>query len=67
MAEAQKKKLDEQQEDAGDGEEESGVAEVRDADGGLGGWRAFSVGKERGLVLGTDWGPEDGHGDGWFF
>jgi hypothetical protein len=44
MADAQKNELDEQQEEAGDGEEESGVAEVGDADRRLGGWGAFGVG-----------------------
>jgi hypothetical protein len=67
MVEAQKKELDEQQEDAGDGEEESGVAEVRDADWRLGGWGALGVGEEEGLVFGADGWAEDWHGDGGFF
>jgi hypothetical protein len=67
MADAQKNELDEQEEDAGDGEEEGGVAEVGDADGRLGGRGAFRVGKEEGLVFGADGRAEDGHGDGGFF
>jgi hypothetical protein len=67
MVEAQKEELHEQKDDAGDGEEESGVTEVRDADGRLG-WRgAFGVGKEEGLVFGADGWAEDGHGDSGFF
>jgi hypothetical protein len=67
MIEAQKKELNEQQEDAGYGEEESGVAEVRDTDGKLGRRRAFGVGKEERLVFGRDGRTEDWNGDGGFF
>jgi hypothetical protein len=67
MVDAQKDELDEQEEDAGDGEEEDGVAEVRDANGRLGGWGALGVGEEHCLVFGADGGAEDGHGDGGFF
>jgi hypothetical protein len=67
MADAQKKELNEQKEAAGDNEEENGVAEVGDADGRLGGWGAFGVGEEEGLVFGTDGRAEDGYGDGGFF
>jgi hypothetical protein len=67
MIEAQKKELDEQKDQAGDGEEESGVTEVRDADGRLG-WRsALGVGKEQRLVFGRDGRTEDWNGDGRFF
>ncbi len=64
---AQHSELGEQEEDAGDGEEEGGVAEVGDADGTFRGRRAFGVGEEEGLVFGADGRPEDGDGDGGFF
>jgi hypothetical protein len=67
VADAQKKELDEQKEEPGDGEEEKGVAKVRDADRRLGGWGAFGVREEEGLVFGADGGAEDGHGDSGFF
>jgi hypothetical protein len=67
MADAQKNELYEQKEDASDGKEESGVAEVGDADGRLGGRCALSVGEEERLVFGADRGTEDGHCDGGFF
>jgi hypothetical protein len=67
MIEAQKKELDEQKDQAGDGEEESGVTEVRDADGRLGRRSAFGVGKEERLVFGGDGRTEDWNGDGGFF
>jgi hypothetical protein len=67
MVDAEKDELDEQEEDSGDGEEEDGVAEVGDADGRLGRRSALGVGKEEGLVFGTDGRTEDGHGDGGFF
>jgi hypothetical protein len=67
MADAQKNELDEQKEEAGDGEEESGVAEVGDSDRRLGGWGAFGVGEEEGLVFGAGWRAEGGYGDGGFF
>jgi hypothetical protein len=66
MDESQKKELGEQEQEASNGEEEQGVAEVRDAHGRVRGWSSFGVGKEEGLVFGTDGGPEDGHGDGGF-
>jgi hypothetical protein len=43
------------------------VAEVRDADRRLGGWGAFGVGEEEGLVFGAGGRAEDGYGDGGFF
>ncbi len=67
MADAQKYELDEQKEEAGHGEEENGVAEVRDTDRRLGGWCAFGVGEEEGLVFGAGGRTEDGYGDGGFF
>jgi len=67
MADAEKNELGEQKDDAGDGEEESGVAEVGDADGRLGRRGALGVGIEEGLVFGADGRAEDGHGDGGFF
>jgi hypothetical protein len=67
MVEAQKGELNEQKEEAGDCEEEGGVAEVRDADWRFGGWCAFGVREEEGLVFGADRGAEDWHGDGGFF
>jgi hypothetical protein len=67
MKEAKKKQLGKQEEETGDGEEECDVAEVRDAGGKIGGWGAFRVGEEHGLVFGADWGTEDWHSDGRFF
>jgi hypothetical protein len=66
MADAQKNELDEQKEDAGDGEEESGVAEVGDADWKITGWCALGVGEEECLVFWADVWAEDGHGDSGF-
>jgi hypothetical protein len=67
MSDAEREELDKQKEETGDGEEEGGVAEVGDAGGRLGGWGAFRVGEEHGLVFGTDWRTEDWHSDGGFF
>jgi hypothetical protein len=67
MADSKKNELDEQKEEAGDGEEESGVAEVGDAHRRLGGWCSLGVGEEEGLVFGADGWAEDGYGDGGFF
>jgi hypothetical protein len=67
MVDSQKHELDDQKEEPGDGKEESSVAEVRDADGRLGWWRALGVWEEEGLVFGADGWSEDGHGDGGFF
>jgi hypothetical protein len=67
MSKNEGEELDQKENDSGYSEEEEGVAEVRDADGRLG-WRgACGVGKECGLVFGTDGRAEDGYGDGGFF
>jgi hypothetical protein len=67
MVDPEKDELDEQEEEAGDSEKESRVAEVGDTDGRLGGWCALGVGEEEGLVFGADRRAKDRHGDGGFF
>ena len=67
MADSQEDELDDEKKEAGHGEEESGVAEVGDADGRLRGWGAFGVRKEDCLIFGADGRAEDGHSDGGFF
>jgi hypothetical protein len=66
MADAEQDELGDKEEETSDGEEESGVAEVRDAGGRVCGWSAFGVREEEGLVFGADGRAEDGHGDGGF-
>jgi hypothetical protein len=67
MADAQKNELDDQKEEAGDGEKEGGVAEVGDTDRRLRRRCALGVGEEESLVFGADGRTEDGDGDGGFF
>ncbi len=67
MEETEKKELGEEEKEACDGKKEQGVAEVRDADGWLGGWGALGVWEEGGLVLGAGGRPKDWNGDGGFF
>ena len=66
MSEADKDKLGKKKEQTGDGKEEDGVAEVRDADGRVGRRCAVGVGEEQGLVFGANGRPECWNGDGWF-
>jgi len=67
MSETEAEELNDEKDDRGDGEEEEGVAEVRDVDGRLE-WRgAFGMGKECGLVFSADGRAEDGYGNGGFF
>jgi hypothetical protein len=54
VSQGEQENLGDEKKDAGNGKKEESMAEVGDADWRVGGWCAFGVRKEEGLIFGAD-------------